>query len=35
VRVYLHIFLIPSEEKLIKNAWHVQLGTRGGVGDVL
>lgn len=34
VTVYLHIFLIPTEETLIQNAWDVQLGTRRGVDDV-
>jgi hypothetical protein len=35
MRVYLHKFLIPTEETLIQKAWDVQLGTRGGVDDVL
>jgi hypothetical protein len=35
MRVYLHKFLIPTEETLIQNAWDLQLGTRGVVDDVL
>jgi hypothetical protein len=35
MKLYVHKFLIPTEETLIQNAWDVQFGTRDGVDDVL